>query len=133
MNDMDTNRDQQILAIRPDLLGVDLNEESSFAEHFQNETLRPILKLQNDLLLNVFRQYFEQRKGVFYDLKHLKKMAYIEQVVQKDLRFRSLLTGVIVGHFTEIEWEDYLGDEAELRRRMMTMLVKRMQDQVPEL
>ena len=130
---MQTNRDQQIKNIRPEIAGVDLSEDSSFAEHFQNETLRPILKLQNELLLHVFRQYFEQRKGVFYTLKHNKQLAYIEQVVQKDLRFRSMLTGVIIGHFTEIEWEDYLGDEAELRRRMMTMLVKRVQDQVKEL
>jgi hypothetical protein len=130
---MQTNRDQQLISIRPDIQGIDLSEESSFAEHFQNETLRPILKLQNDLLLNVFRQYFEQRKGVFYTLKHNQQKAYIEQVVQKDLRFRSLLTGVIISHFTEIEWEDYLGEEGELRRRMMTMLVKRVQDQLKEL
>lgn len=130
---METNRDDQLSAIRPSLPNVETNEDSSFAEQFQNETLRPILKFQNDILLHVFRQYFEQRKGVFYSLKHNQQKAYIEQAVQKDLRFRSLLTGVIVGHFTELEWEDYLGDEAELRRRMMTMLIKRMQDQMKEL
>ena len=130
---MQTNRDQQIKAIRPIIEGIELSTDSGHAEHFQNDTLRPILKFQNNHLLRVFRHYFEQRKGMFYTLKHNKQLAYIEQAVQKDLRFRHLLTGLLIGHFTEIEWEDYLGDEAELRRRMMTMLVKRMQDQVREL
>ncbi|MEZ4932872.1 MAG: hypothetical protein R2788_12225 [Saprospiraceae bacterium] len=130
---MQTNRDDQLSSIRPTLPNAEFNDDSSLAEQFQNETLRPILKFQNDILLHIFRQYFEQRKGVFYKLKHNQQKAYIEQAVQKDLRFRSLLTGVIVGHFTELEWEDYLGDEAELRRRMMTMLVKRVQDQMKEL
>ena len=133
MQFMQTNRDDQLTALRPALPNVEHNEGSSRAEQFQNEVLRPILKFQNDLLLHVFRQYFEQRKGVFYGLKYKQQKAYIEQVVQKDLRFRSLLTGIIVGHFTEIEWEDYLGDEGELRRRMMTMLIKRVQDQMKEL
>lgn len=133
MDFMQTNRDDQLSSIRPTLPNAEFNDDSSLAEQFQNETLRPILKFQNDILLHIFRQYFEQRKGVFYKLKHNQQKAYIEQAVQKDLRFRSLLTGVIVGHFTELEWEDYLGDEAELRRRMMTMLVKRVQDQMKEL
>jgi hypothetical protein len=133
MDFMQTNRDDQLSSIRPTLPNAEFNDDSSLAEQFQNETLRPILKFQNDILLHIFRQYFEQRKGVFYKLKHNQQKAYIEQAVQKDLRFRSLLTGVIVGHFTELEWEDYLGDEAELRRRMMTMLIKRVQDQMKEL
>ncbi len=133
MQFMQSQRDDQLIDLRPSLPDVERNEDSSPAELFQNETLRPILKFQNDLLLLVFRQYFEQRKGVFYKLKHNQQKAYIEQAVQKDLRFRSLLTGIVVGHFTETEWEDYLGDEAELRRRMMTMLIKRVQDQLKEL
>ena len=37
-------------------------------EKFQNDTLRPILKLQNDLLIHVFIQYCQQRKGLFFKL-----------------------------------------------------------------
>ena len=47
-------------------------------ERFQNETIRPILKLQNPLFILVFKNYIEKRKSVFYDLSLDKKMIYIE-------------------------------------------------------
>ena len=34
-----------------------ITNQSSFEEKFQNETLRPILKLQNDLLIKTFQLY----------------------------------------------------------------------------
>ena len=45
-------------------------------ERFQNETLRPILKLQNPLLIEVFYNYIEKRKGVFFELSLPKKLDY---------------------------------------------------------
>ena len=127
---MQTNRDQQLLQLRPSIPSTDDPSFSSDAEIFQNNTLWPILKWQNELLIYVFKQYFEKRKGVFYELKTPKKRAYIEQFVQKDLRFRNLLTGLIMGHFTEEELWLYFENEKEYSRRIATMLVKRMQDQV---
>lgn len=41
-----THRDQQLLALRPPVPAALLTEGMSDEERFQNETLRPILKLQ---------------------------------------------------------------------------------------
>ena len=63
-----SSRDQKILQQRPDIPTSKINDQMSAEEYFQNATLRPILKLQNDLFLLVFRNYISKHKNVFYDL-----------------------------------------------------------------
>ena len=47
------SRDSALLSLREDVIGT-VNSQSSSEEIFQNKTLRPILKLQNDLFIVVF-------------------------------------------------------------------------------
>jgi tRNA 2-selenouridine synthase SelU len=49
-------KDECILEIRGESIGT-ITENSSSEEKFQNKTLRSILKFQNDLLIEVFRNY----------------------------------------------------------------------------
>ena len=53
MND----RPNDFLRIRPEIKKTVVFANMSMEERFQNETLRPILKLQNSLLLLVFGTY----------------------------------------------------------------------------
>ncbi len=101
-------RDQKILQQRPDIPTSKINEQMSAEEYFQNATLRPILKLQNDLFLLVFRNYITKHKNLFYDLSLEKKLQYIEQSIQKDIKFRNALKGIVIGLFTEKEYETYI-------------------------
>lgn len=119
-------RDQNLLQLRPLIPTITQNNIATLAEQFQNQTLRPILKMQNDLLVAIFQQYIIQRKNVFPSLSPTKKMEYIEQSVRKDLKFRSLLLGVVVGQFTIQEWNQFAQNESELRKRMVVMLVERL-------
>ncbi|MFQ3326951.1 MAG: hypothetical protein ACI8YC_001591, partial [Salibacteraceae bacterium] len=64
MND----RPNDLLRIRPEIKKTKQFDSMSTEERFQNETLRPILKLQNPLLIAVFQCYIEMRKGVFFGL-----------------------------------------------------------------
>ena len=73
-------QDEAILALRGDSIGL-INENSSSEEKFQNQTLRPILKFQNDLFIEVFKNYAVKQKGVFFTLSPEKKMHYIENVI----------------------------------------------------
>ena len=50
-------RDTQLLSCRPTIPGALITEGMSDQEHFQNSTLRPIAKLQNDLFVLVFKNY----------------------------------------------------------------------------
>lgn len=58
-------RDNHVLELRGETLGIITNQSSS-EEIFQNKTLRPILKLQNDLFIAVFINYAVKQKGVFF-------------------------------------------------------------------
>ena len=51
-----TTRDDLLLQLRGATIGI-TNDINSDEENFQNQTLRPILKIQNDLLLAVFSNY----------------------------------------------------------------------------
>ncbi len=120
-------RSQQLIALRPSIPTILEEQATSSQELFQNKVLRPILKLQHDLLLALFERYAQKRKGVFFDLSNLKKQAYIQQAIQRDRQFRNLLVGSIVGQFTVEEYVRYTEDEQRLTKRMMDMCVKRLQ------
>lgn len=123
-------RDQKTLQQRPDIPTSKINDQMSAEEYFQNATLRPILKLQNDLFLLVFRNYITKHKNVFYDLSLEKKLQYIEQSIQKDIKFRNALKGMVIGLFTEKEYETYIQNSSALNKRMMNMLIVRLKDQI---
>ena len=72
MND----RPNDLIRIRPEIKKTKHFDTMSAEERFQNNTLRPILKLQNPLFVAVFQNYIENRKGVFYDLSLSKKPVF---------------------------------------------------------
>ncbi len=123
-------RDTDLIALRPPIPTIIDKNAANPAELFQNRTLRPILKLQNDLLVAVFMQYIIKRKNAFHKLTAPKKVAYIENSIRKDIKFKNLLVGVITGHFTLEEWSLFIANEGELTKRMTNLLVQRLTSQV---
>ncbi|HAT65575.1 MAG TPA: glyoxalase, partial [Flavobacteriaceae bacterium] len=86
-------RDEVLLSLRPTIVSAKITSEMSADEIFQNQTLRPVTKLQNDLLLAVFKNYVAKHKNVFYDLTIEKRLDYIENAIHKDMKFRNSLKG----------------------------------------
>jgi hypothetical protein len=119
---------EKIKDIRP-LVETAVSSEQPL-ESFQNQTLRPILKFQNDLLILMMKKNFEKRKNFFYQIKPKEQLAYIDQTIRKDLRFKSLLFGTIIGLFSEKELDFFSANEDELSRRLTNLLVQRIQSQV---
>lgn len=122
-------RTKDVLMIRGEALG-NISEQSSQEEIFQNKTLRPILKFQNELLLEIFKIYFKKQKNVFYNLTLDKKMNYIDNAVQKDIKFRNFLKGLIVGYFTLEEYHQYVKSSDNLNKRLMVLLIERIKSQM---
>lgn len=130
---MHTDRDTDLLALRP-AVPADLTADTERSPgHFMHATLRPICKLQNELLLHLFRQYIHKTKDTFRQLSPAKRLEFIAHSIQRDLRFRSLLSGVVIGHFTEAEWRVFAAHEQELSRRLSELLIQRLSDQVERL
>ena len=130
---MTTNRDDELTSLRPSIeVNIEENLENT-PGHFQNTTLRPILKLQNELLLQMFKHYLEKLKGSFFQLSPDKQLDFIANSIRSDLRFRNMLTGVIIGHFTKNEWDVFAKQEQEITRRIADLLIQRLKDQVYKL
>lgn len=120
----------ELLSIRPNIPIIDHDIITNDDEKFQNETLRPILKFQNDLLVAVYRQYIEARKSVLFSLPEPKRPAYIADSLQKDQALRNVMLGMIMGLFTEDEYRQYAAHKRELSKRIISMLITRLQDQL---
>jgi hypothetical protein len=123
------NRDTHVVDLRGETIGT-INTQSSSEEIFQNKTLRPILKLQNDLFIQVFINYAIKQKNVFFNLTPDKKMAYIENVIQRDIKFRNALKGMVIALFTLEEYASYIQNSSNLNKRMMNMLIERLKSQI---
>lgn len=126
MNDRST----ELLRFRPLLPNAKVTDDMSLDEQFQNATLRPIIKFQNNLLIAAFRNYTNKHKNSFYELNLPKRLEYIERAVQKDVKFRNSLKGMIIGQFTVEEYEGYIQNSSALNKRMMNMVIERLKDQV---
>ncbi|MFK7002209.1 glyoxalase [Flavobacterium oreochromis] len=122
-------RDKQLLILRGDIIG-NINIQSSSEEIFQNTTLRPILRLQNDLFIQAFINYAVKQKNVFFTLSTEKKLSYIENVIHKDIKFRNSLKGMIIGLFTVDEYTEYIKNSSQLNKRMMNLLIERLKSNI---
>ena len=60
-------RDNQLLLLRP-AITIDLDKQSLDIENFQNQTLRPILKFQNELILDLVLNHINKNEIVFFFL-----------------------------------------------------------------
>ena len=124
------SRELELVALRPEIPSALVTSLMSFDERFQNTTLRPIVKLQNDLFILVFRNYISKHKNVFYTLPLDKRFQYIENTIQKDIKFRNSLKGMVIGQFTIEEYELYIQNSSSLNKRMMNLVIERLKSNI---
>ncbi|WP_264523908.1 glyoxalase [Flavobacterium sp. N502536] len=122
-------RDTFLKEFRGETLGT-ISAQSSADELFQNQTIRPILKLQNDLFIAVFINYVNKNKADFYSYTVEKKLQTIENSIQKDIKFRNSLKGIVIALFTIEEYDTYIKNSSSLNKRMMNLLIDRLKSQV---
>ncbi|MCU7614869.1 glyoxalase [Chryseobacterium sp. GMJ5] len=111
-------------------LNLPNSETTTPAEVFQNQTLRPVLKLQNELYLSLFTNYIVRQKADFEASSLQKKHIFIEQSLQKDAVLKNTFIGMTIGMFTLQELETYHTDHKEFNRRIITMLIERLKSQM---
>lgn len=122
-------RETFLKEFRGDTFGK-VSAETSEEEFFQNETLRPIMKLQNDLLMAVFKNYMSKSKIDFRQFSVEKKFVFIENAVKKDIKFQNSLKGLIIGLFTIEEYKRYANNSSALTKRISNLLIERIKSQV---
>jgi hypothetical protein len=121
-----TTRTEALLSIRPIIPSAKIYDSISTEELFQNKTLRPIIKMQHDLFIAIFSNYISKRKNVFYELSLEKQLSYIENAIQKDIKFRNSIKGLVIGQFTVEEYTLYTQNSSALNKRIMTIVKERL-------
>lgn len=121
-------RDEAIKGLRP-LLELSTEVAKPF-EAFQNTTLRPILKLQQDLTFSIFKKHKNYRLKEKSSISKEEYVSVVSKFVQSNLDLKNQLVGMIVGLFTTVELEYYLSQRKELNRRIIQMQVKRFVDTI---
>ena len=57
-------------------------------------------------------------------------MSYIETAIQRDIKFRNSLKGIIIGLFTITDYKEYIQNSSNINKRMMNLLIERLKSQV---
>ncbi|MHB1146025.1 MAG: glyoxalase [Lutibacter sp.] len=107
---------------RPIIEKAKVSEKMTEIEKFQNKTLRPIIKMKHELLIDYFRHYLAIQKFDFKDLTELKKIEFIERTFLKDSKQKSAIIGIIIGHFTLEEFCIYENFIKEANKRILMMV-----------
>jgi hypothetical protein len=112
---------------RPELLGI-IKPRTTEIEGFQNKTIRPIIKMQHDLLLAFLKNYLQKRKVDFSSISEEKKKLKIKSILEKDIQFRNMILGSILGHFSMDEYSHYYSSASEMNKRIINITIQRFQD-----
>lgn len=99
-------------------------------ENFQNEILRPILKLQNEVLIGYFRDYAAQYDKNLQTATGTGKRDFVTERLQKDSVLKNTVIGMIVGLLTPSELEVYLKNRRNYNRRITAMAAERITGQI---
>jgi catechol 2,3-dioxygenase-like lactoylglutathione lyase family enzyme len=109
---------------------LDLNTAAAGpVEQFQNETLRPILKLLNPTILRLVANRLVRYGTGFAGMDPVDQERRLRNLLKEDSRLKRTLLGAVVGHLSEEELTTYLAHKEEVRRRIVPMLIQRAQDQ----
>ena len=118
--------------VRPNL-PESLVEGNLKEELFQNMVLRPVIKMQHDVLILRVQSHFLSKKVVFHLMDKKKRVNAIESAFQNDNPFKKEIQGMILGQLTIEEFRTYLKSERSMNKRIIQMVRNRMLDSVLQL
>ena len=105
-------------------------EATTPEEQFQNQILRPILKLQNELYLALFAAYALRQHQDFPKATPAQKRNFVTDSLQKDAALKNTFIGITIGMLTPQELEVYLQHSRNYNRRITTMIAERIVSQL---
>ena len=112
--------------IRPTIHSIIISDNISDMEWFQNEVLRPIIKLQHELIICCFQHYLKKHKIFLEELDFAKKTNLIHNLLKSDTQLKKELRGFIIGLFTIEEYKEYIKMYSELNKRVNNMILQKL-------
>ena len=108
---------------RPELF---LSKANSKEEIFQNEILRPILKLQHELIITLAQEFLKSRNVTWEKVKEKDPFQWLNINIKRDIPFKNQLIGMVVGQFSKNELDEYLTFQKEMNKRIINMMTERI-------
>lgn len=118
--------------VRPNLPGSLVEGNLKEEELFQNMALRPVIKMQHDILILRVKSYFLSKRVVFNVMDKKKRTLAIEQAFLGDNAFKKEIQGMILGQLNVDEFQGYLKNERSMNKRIIQMVRNRMLDSLLE-
>ena len=119
--------------VRPNLPESLVEGNLKEEELFQNMVLRPVIKMQHDILILRVQSHFLSKKVVFHMMDKKKRVNAIESAFQNDNPFKKEIQGMILGQLNPEEFKSYLKSERSMNKRIIQMVRNRMLDSILEL
>ncbi len=127
MINYNTARDEEaILELRPELY-LEKMDTMTEVENFQNSTLRPILKMQHNLLLD----FLLQQKNIDSILANRDSKKVFEAQLKSFINqahLKEIFIGMILGLFSREEMKLCFNHSKEINKRIMQMILQRFMD-----
>ena len=129
------DRDAAILTSRPlvETAFLPPTADGPTVGDFLHRTLRPVLKLQNELLLVLVADFIQEHHIPFLTASVVEQQRVVAELLTRNVKLRYLLVGTVVGLFTQSELAFYRPNRAELNRRLLELAIRRVQDHVAAL
>ena len=108
---------------RPELF---LSKANSEEEIFQNEILRPILKLQHKLIITLAQEFLRSRNVTWEKVKEKDPFQWLNINIKRDIPFKNQLIGMVIGEFSKNELDEYLTFQKEMNKIIINMLTERI-------
>ena len=116
-----------LLQIRPNI-NINNTTEDSENEKFQNTVLRPILKLQHELLCFIFLNSPFVLKQHFKNKHEDQKRAFIIECLKSNQKLKSQIVQSVISMMTIEELTHYYSHNSEYQKRIISMASQRLID-----
>ena len=123
----DSRPDAGLLALRP-AVPTEPAEPGTVAG-FLHATLRPVLKLQNDLLLVAVADFVLDHHIPLAAASDTDRQRLLAELLGRNTKLRYTVVGLITGLFTAEESAFYRPHRPELNRRLLDLARQRVLDQ----
>ena len=105
---------------------LSLKIANSKEEIFQNEILRPILKLQHDLVITLAQEFLKSRNITWEKVKEKDPFQWLNTNIKRDIPIKNQLIGMVIGQFSKNELDEYLTFQKEMNKRIINMMTERI-------
>ncbi|SDX82898.1 hypothetical protein [Hymenobacter psychrophilus] len=120
--------DAALQALRP-AVAAEKAAATATPGDFLHATLRPVLKLQNPLLLAVTADFVRDHHLPLASADPADQRRLLGELLARNTKLRYSVVGLITGQFTSEELAYYRRHRPELNRRLLALATQRVQDQ----